>query len=76
MSCVRHPGITAEPARAWGTMISAEQCRGFAQECERLAKGGRYSIQLATALMSMAQSWEQLAEDTARYEAIVKAEAE
>jgi hypothetical protein len=30
----------------------------------------------AAALLSMAQSWDTLAEDTARYEAIVKAETE
>jgi hypothetical protein len=56
-------------------LITASQCRAFAQECERLGKEADISIQRATALISMAQSWETLAEDAARYEAIVKAEA-
>jgi hypothetical protein len=42
---------------------------------ERLGKAAEISIERATALISMALSWDQLAEDMARYEAIVKAEA-
>ena len=56
-------------------LISAAQCRAYAVECERLGKAAEISIERATALISMAHSWDQLAEDMARYEAIVKAEA-
>ena len=56
-------------------LISAARCRAYAQECERLGRATDISIQRATALISMAQSWDSLAEDTARYEAIIKAEA-
>jgi len=54
--------------------ISAAECRFYVADCERLAKAPNISIERATALMSMAQSWEMLAEDTARYETIVEAE--
>jgi len=54
--------------------LSEAECRFYAADCERLAKAHDISIERATALMAMAQSWEMLAEDTARYEAIVKAE--
>ena len=56
-------------------LISAAQCRAYAGECDRLGKVAEISIERATALISMALSWDQLAEDMARYEAIVKAEA-
>jgi hypothetical protein len=56
-------------------LISAAQCRDYTVECERLGKGADISIERATALISMAHSWDQLAEDMALYEAIVKAEA-
>jgi hypothetical protein len=56
-------------------LISAAECRAYAQECERLGRAPDISIHRATALISMAQCWDTLAEDTARYEAIVKAEA-
>jgi multidrug resistance efflux pump len=55
-------------------MISVAECKTYAAECERLGRAADISIQRATALISMAQSWETLAEDTARYEAIVQAE--
>ena len=54
--------------------ISAAECRFYAADCERLAKAHDISIERATALMSMAQSWEMLADDMARYEAIVESE--
>jgi len=57
-------------------MISEAQCRAYAVELERRAKAGDISIQRATALLSLAQSWEMLADDMARYEAIIKAETE
>jgi hypothetical protein len=40
------------------------------------SKAAEISIERATALISMAHSWDKLAEDMARYEAIVKAEAQ
>jgi hypothetical protein len=56
-------------------LISAAQCRAYAVESKRLGKAAEISIERATALISMAHSWDALAEDMARYEAIVKAEA-
>jgi len=56
-------------------LISAAQCRDYTVECERLGKAADISIERATALISMAHSWDQLGEDMALYEAIVKAEA-
>ena len=41
-----------------------------AAECERLGRAADISIQRATALVTMAQTWEMLADETARYEAI------
>jgi hypothetical protein len=55
-------------------MISLAECKTHAAECERLGRTADISIQRATALISMAQTWETLADDTARYEAIVMAE--
>ena len=55
-------------------MISVAECKTHAAECERQGMVADISIQRATALMSMAQAWEMLADDTARYEAVVMAE--
>jgi hypothetical protein len=44
-------------------LISAAQCRDYTVECERLGKAADISIERATALISMAHSWDQLAED-------------
>lgn len=54
--------------------LSEAECRFYAADCERLAKAHDISIERASAVIAMAHSWETLAEDTARYEAIVKAE--
>ena len=54
--------------------ISAAECRFCAADCQRLAREPNVSIERATALMSLAQSWERLADDMGRYEAIAKAE--
>ena len=54
--------------------ISAAECRFYAADYLRQAKAPDISIERATALMSVAQSWEMLADDLARYEAIVKAD--
>jgi hypothetical protein len=54
--------------------LSEAECRFYAADCERLAKAHDISIERASALITLAQSWEMLAENTARYEAIVKAE--
>ena len=45
--------------------------RRYATECERLGIARDISIQRATALMAMANSWQRLAADTGRYDAIV-----
>ena len=55
-------------------MISVAECKTHAVECERLGRVADISIQRATALLAMAQTWEMLADDTTRYEAIVMAE--
>ena len=57
-------------------MISVAECETHAAHCERLGREPDISIQRATALLAMAQTWEMLAEETARYEAIVLAETE
>jgi hypothetical protein len=57
-------------------MISAEQCRAKAAKCERLGKAPDISVQRSTVLLSMAQSWETLAVDIERYEAVVRAESD
>ena len=57
-------------------MITAAQCRAYATECERLGKAPDISIQRATALMGMAHCWDMLADDTQRYDGIVRAETE
>ena len=56
------------------TMVTEIQCRIYAAECERLGVVRDISIQRATALMAMANSWQRLAADTGRYDAIVAEE--
>jgi RecB family exonuclease len=46
------------------TMVTEIQCRIYAAECERLGVARDISIQRATALMAMANSWQRLAADT------------
>ena len=45
-------------------MVTEIQCRIYAAECERLGVTRDISIQRATALMAMANSWQRLAADT------------
>jgi hypothetical protein len=56
-------------------IIREAECRAYAVEYARRAKAGDISIERATALMSIAHSWEMLADDMARYEATVRAES-
>ena len=65
------------PLRRWRAGLQSPRREGVlfpfgvhAAECERLQKGGRISIQRATAFVTMAQTGEMLADETARYEAI------
>jgi hypothetical protein len=69
------PEVVMNISALQSRLISAAQCRAYAVECERLGNAADISIERATALISMAHGWDQLAEDMARYEAIVKAEA-
>ncbi len=55
-------------------MISPAQCKTYARTCERLARAADISIQRAMVLMAMANSWDTLTLQTARYDDIVKAE--
>jgi hypothetical protein len=56
------------------SMISVAECQTHAEECERLGRVADISIQRATALLAMAHTWEMLADEITRYEAIVMAE--
>ncbi len=55
-------------------MVTAQQCTAHSMECKVLSGGRNVSIQRATVLMAMARSWLGLANQTERYEAIVKQE--
>jgi hypothetical protein len=55
-------------------MISTTQCRTNAAECRHLGTVVDISIQRATALLAMSQSWTALASQTERYDAIRKEE--
>ncbi len=55
-------------------MVSAAQCMTYAKECQQLGMAADISLQRATVLMRMAYSWDELADHTERYDAIVKAE--
>jgi hypothetical protein len=50
-------------------------CRGHANVCLRLAEIAKTS-ELSTALLSMAQSWARLADDTERYETVLLGQCE
>ena len=54
-------------------MVTEIQCRIYAAEW-RLGVARDISIQRATALVAMANSWQRLAADTGRYDAIVAEE--
>ena len=59
-------------------MISADECRAHAVECEFLgkreflAKAANPSMERAAILLGMSRSWTGLAKQVDRYEAIVK----
>jgi hypothetical protein len=55
-------------------MPTEDQCRTYALDCQRLSAESGTSLQRATALMAMALSWTTLANQTKRYDAIVKDE--
>jgi hypothetical protein len=50
-------------------------CRRHANACLRLAETAKTS-ELSTALLSMAQSWARLADDTERYETVLLGQCE
>jgi hypothetical protein len=50
-------------------------CRRHANACFRLAEAAKTS-ELSTALLSMAQSWAKLADDTEHYETVLLAQCE
>ena len=56
------------------TMLTEIQCRTYATECEQLGIARDISIQRATALMALAHSWDLLAGQRGRYDAIVAEE--
>lgn len=55
-------------------MPTEHQCRAYAFDCQRLSAEPGTSLQRATALMAMALSWTTLADQTKRFDAIVKDE--
>jgi hypothetical protein len=67
-------GAGAADLMGRSTMVTEIQCRIYAAECEGLGVARDISIQRATALMAMANSWQRLAADTGRYDAIVAEE--
>ncbi len=52
-------------------MITAAECRAHSEECLDLGTVRNISVQRATILMAMAQSWDQLASQRDRYGAIL-----
>jgi hypothetical protein len=55
-------------------MPTAEQCRTYAAECERLGLEGDKSVRRAAALMCIAESWTTLANQLDWLSAITKEE--
>ena len=55
-------------------MPTAEQCRTYAAECERLGLQGDKSVRRAAVLMCIAESWTTLANQLDWLSAIVKEE--
>jgi hypothetical protein len=55
-------------------MISTTQCKTYAAECQHLGLVFDISIERATALLAMSQSWTTLADQKERYDAIRKEE--
>ncbi len=57
-------------------MVTAQQCKAYSSCCMALARAANVSTQRATVLMAMARSWVGLANQTERFEAIVKEETQ
>jgi len=55
-------------------MVSAEQCRAHSAECAALGMEPNISVQRANILTAMSRSWTTLANQTDRYDALVKRE--
>jgi|GEM_PF-2667762 len=55
-------------------MISTTQCKTYASECQHLGTVFDISIERATALLAMSRSWNVLANQMQRYDAIRKEE--
>ena len=55
-------------------MLNALQCRTYSSGCLALAKAATESLPRAKILLAMSRSWSVLANQTGRYESIVKKE--
>ena len=55
-------------------MSDASECRAHAEGCTRLGKDPDISMQRATALFLMSQTWTDLAKQTDKYDALVTEE--
>jgi hypothetical protein len=55
-------------------MITSRQCRTYSKDCQDCGTAGGISIRRATALMAISRSWNVLANQVDRYDAIVKEE--
>jgi hypothetical protein len=55
-------------------MVSAEQCRLYATECERLLMERGITYRRAAILMNLRTSWKRLANQMARYDEVVEDE--
>jgi hypothetical protein len=58
------------------SMPTVEQCEAYAAECQSLGRKADVSIQRATALMGISQSWTVLASQLRRLADILKEEGE
>jgi hypothetical protein len=55
-------------------MVSAVLCRAYSDNCKKLGSDPNISFERATAWLAMASSWDTLADQTERLDAIVHAE--
>jgi hypothetical protein len=58
------------------TVITAAECKARSEECVDLGTARNISVRRSTILMAMARSWDQLASQRDRYDAILIEEGE
>lgn len=55
-------------------MITAAQCKTYLSECEMLGTKADISIQRTTAILAVRRAWVVLAQQVARYDAVIEDE--